>query len=57
MGLFWYCVYIVVLNDLGWLIFVYLMYIVLVVGWVGLMVFYELVVFDFSDLVLNLMWC
>lgn len=57
MGLFWYCVYIVVLNDLGCFFVVYLMYSVLVFGWVGLMVFYELVVFDFFDLVLNLMWC
>ena len=56
MGLLWYCVYIVVLNDLGCLIVVYLMYIVFVFGWVGLMVFYELVVFDFLDSVLNLMW-
>lgn len=56
MVLFWYCVYIVVLNDLGWLIVVYLMYIVLVVGWVGLMVLYEFVVFDLLDFVFNLMW-
>lgn len=56
MGLFWYCVYMVVLNDFGCLIVVYLMYIVLVFGWVGFMVLYELVVFDFFDFVFDLMW-
>jgi photosystem II CP47 chlorophyll apoprotein len=56
MGLSWYCVHTVVLNDSGRLISVHIMHTALVVGWAGSMTLYELVVFDPSDPVLDLMW-
>jgi photosystem II CP47 chlorophyll apoprotein len=56
MGLPWYRVHTVVLNDPGQLIFVHIMHTTLVVGWAGSMTLYELVVFDPSDPVLDPMW-
>nr|YP_010447326.1 photosystem II 47 kDa protein [Halimeda opuntia]UTN43246.1 photosystem II 47 kDa protein [Halimeda opuntia] len=56
MGLPWYRVHTVVLNDPGRLISVHLMHTALVSGWAGTMAFYELSVFDPSDPVLNPMW-
>ena len=46
MGLPWYRVHTVVLNDPGRLIAVHLMHTSLVSGWAGSMAFYELAVFD-----------
>ncbi len=56
MGLPWYRVHTVVLNDPGRLIAVHLMHTGLVAGWAGSMALYELAVFDPSDPVLNPMW-
>jgi len=56
MALPWYRVHTVVLNDPGRLISVHLMHTALVSGWAGSMAFYELAIFDPSDLVLNPMW-
>nr|QIZ74270.1 CP47 chlorophyll apoprotein of photosystem II [Uronema sp. FACHB-2429] len=56
MGLPWYRVHTVVLNDPGRLISVHLMHTALVSGWAGSMALYELAVFDPSDPVLNPMW-
>jgi photosystem II CP47 chlorophyll apoprotein len=56
MGLPWYRVHTVVLNDPGRLIAVHLMHTSLVSGWAGSMALYELAVFDPSDPVLNPMW-
>ncbi|PSF35295.1 photosystem II chlorophyll-binding protein CP47 [Aphanothece hegewaldii CCALA 016] len=56
MGLPWYRVHTVVLNDPGRLISVHLMHTALVAGWAGSMALYELAVFDPSDAVLNPMW-
>jgi len=56
MGLPWYRVHTVVLNDPGRLIAVHLMHTSLVSGWAGAMALYELAVFDPSDPVLNPMW-
>jgi photosystem II CP47 chlorophyll apoprotein len=56
MGLPWYRVHTVVLNDPGRLISVHLMHTALVSGWAGSMALYELAIFDPSDLVLNPMW-
>ena len=56
MGLPWYRVHTVVLNDPGRLIAVHLMHTALVAGWAGSMALYELSVFDPSDPVLNPMW-
>nr|YP_009326876.1 photosystem II CP47 reaction center [Codium simulans]ANJ70810.1 photosystem II CP47 reaction center [Codium simulans] len=56
MGLPWYRVHTVVLNDPGRLISVHLMHSSLVSGWAGSMAFYELAIFDPSDPVLNPMW-
>jgi hypothetical protein len=44
MGLPWYRVHTVVLNDPGRLISVHLMHTALVSGWAGSMVFYELAI-------------
>ena len=49
MGLPWYRVHTVVLNDPGRLISVHLMHTALVAGWAGSMALYELAVFDPSD--------
>ena len=56
MGLPWYRVHTVVINDPGRLISVHLMHTALVAGWAGSMALYELAVFDPSDPVLNPMW-
>jgi len=56
MGLPWYRVHTVVLNDPGRLISVHLMHTSLVAGWAGSMALYELAIFDPSDNVLNPMW-
>jgi photosystem II CP47 chlorophyll apoprotein len=56
MGLPWFRVHTVVLNDPGRLIAVHLMHTALVSGWAWSMAFYELAVFDPSDPVLNPMW-
>jgi len=56
MGLPWYRVHTVVINDPGRLIAVHLMHTALVAGWAGSMALYELAVYDPSDPVLNPMW-
>ena len=56
MGLPWYRVHTVVLNDPGRLISVHLMHTALVAGWAGSMALYELAIFDPSDPVFNPMW-
>ena len=56
MGLPWYRVHTVVLNDPGRLISVHLMHTALVAGWAGSMALFELSTFDPSDPVLNPMW-
>ena len=56
MGLPWYRVHTVVINDPGRLIAVHLMHTALVAGWAGSMALYELATFDPSDAVLNPMW-
>ncbi|MBD3883337.1 photosystem II chlorophyll-binding protein CP47 [Phormidium tenue FACHB-886] len=56
MGLPWYRVHTVVLNDPGRLISVHLMHTALVAGWAGSMALYELAIFDPGDPVLNPMW-
>lgn len=56
MGLPWYRVHTVVLNDPGRLIAVHLMHTALVAGWAGSMALYELAIYDPSDPVLNPMW-
>jgi photosystem II CP47 chlorophyll apoprotein len=56
MGLPWYRVHTVVLNDPGRLISVHLMHTALVAGWAGSMALYELAVYNPSDPILNPMW-
>jgi len=56
MGLPWYRVHTVVINDPGRLISVHLMHTALVAGWAGSMALYELAIFDHTDPVLNPMW-
>ncbi len=56
MGLPWYRVHTVVLNDPGRLISVHLMHTALVAGWAGSMALFELSNFDSSDAVFNPMW-
>jgi photosystem II CP47 chlorophyll apoprotein len=56
MGLPWYRVHTVLINDPGRLIATHLMHTALVAGWAGSMALYELAVFDPSDPVLNPMW-
>lgn len=56
MGLPWYRVHTVVLNDPGRLISVHLMHTALVAGWAGSMALYELAIYDPSDPILNPMW-
>lgn len=56
MGLPWYRVHTVVLNDPGRLIAVHMMHTALVAGWAGSMALYELAIFDPSDPILNPMW-
>nr|GEU33603.1 photosystem II 47 kDa protein, chloroplastic [Tanacetum cinerariifolium] len=56
MGLPWYRVHTVVLNDPGRLLAVHIMHTALVSGWAGSMALYELAGFDPSDPVLDPMW-
>jgi photosystem II CP47 chlorophyll apoprotein len=56
MGLPWYRVHTVLVNDPGRLIATHLMHTSLVAGWAGSMALYELAIFDPSDPVLNPMW-
>ncbi|MFQ6639974.1 hypothetical protein Gotur_017038, partial [Gossypium turneri] len=56
MGLPWYRVHTVVLNDPGHLLSVHIMHTALVAGWADLMALYELAVFDPFDPVLDPMW-
>ncbi|PRQ23357.1 putative photosystem antenna protein [Rosa chinensis] len=56
MGLPWYRVHTVVLNDPSRLISVHIMHTALVASWAGSMALYELAVFDPSDPVLDPMW-
>ncbi|CAN7085169.1 unnamed protein product [Brassica oleracea var. botrytis] len=56
MGLPWYRVHTVVLNDPGRLLSVHIMHTSLVAGWAGSMALYELAVFDPSNPVLDPMW-
>ncbi|KAB1671439.1 hypothetical protein [Gossypium barbadense] len=49
MGLPWYRVHSVVLNDPGRLLSVHIMHTALVAGWAGSMALYELAIFDPSD--------
>jgi photosystem II CP47 chlorophyll apoprotein len=56
MGLPWYRVHTIVLNDPGRLISVHLMHTALVAGWAGAIMFYELSIFDPSDPILNPIW-
>ncbi len=56
MGLPWYRVHTVLLNDPGRLIATHLMHTALVAGWAGSMALYETATFDPSDPVFNPMW-
>ncbi|MBA0561396.1 hypothetical protein Golob_018227 [Gossypium lobatum] len=56
MSLPWYRVHTVVLNYPGRLLSVHIMHMALVASWAGSMALYELVVFDPSDPVLDLIW-
>ncbi|KAM3102204.1 photosystem II chlorophyll-binding protein CP47 [Phormidesmis sp. 146-12] len=56
MGLPWYRVHTVVINDPGRLIAVHLMHTALTAGWAGSMVLYELSQFNPGDAALNPMW-
>ncbi|KAK8618369.1 hypothetical protein V6N13_132363 [Hibiscus sabdariffa] len=56
MGLSWYRVHTVVLNDPGRLLSVHIMHTALGAGWTGSMALYELAVFDPSNPVLDPMW-
>lgn len=56
MGLPWYRVHTVVLNDPGRLIAVHIMHNALCAGFAGSMLLFELALFDPSDPVLNPMW-
>ena len=56
MGLPWYRVHTVLINDPGRLIATHLMHTALISGWAGSMTLFELATFDPSDPVLNPMW-
>ncbi|XP_059073452.1 photosystem II CP47 reaction center protein-like [Cryptomeria japonica] len=56
MGLPWYRVHTVVLNDPGRLINVHIMHPAVVFGWASSMALYELAVFDPSNPILDPMW-
>ncbi|KAI4984130.1 hypothetical protein ZWY2020_046502 [Hordeum vulgare] len=56
MGLPWYRIHTIVLNDPGRLLKVHIMHTTLVSGWAGSMALYELAAFDPSDPVLDSMW-
>ncbi|MFQ6667149.1 hypothetical protein Gotur_033262 [Gossypium turneri] len=53
MGLPWYHVHTIVLNDPDRLLSIYIMHTALVAGWVGSMALNELVIFYPSDPVLD----
>ena len=50
MGLPWYRVHTVVINDPGRLLAVHLMHTALLAGWAGSMALYELAIFDMAAL-------
>ena len=52
----WFRVHIVILNDPGRLISVHIMHSGLVAGWSGVMVLYELIIFDPTDPLYNPSW-
>jgi photosystem II CP47 chlorophyll apoprotein len=56
MGLPWYRVHTIVLNDPGRLISVHIIHTALVAGWAGSITLYELSIFDPSDPILNPIW-
>jgi photosystem II CP47 chlorophyll apoprotein len=56
MGLPWYRVHTVLINDPGRLIASHLMHTALVAGWAGSMALYETTTFDPSDPIFNPMW-
>nr|YP_009673740.1 photosystem II CP47 chlorophyll apoprotein [Cuscuta mexicana]QDF46421.1 photosystem II CP47 chlorophyll apoprotein [Cuscuta mexicana] len=56
MGLPWYRVHTILLNDPGRLLSVHIMHTALVAGWAGSTALYELAVFDPSDPILDPMW-
>lgn len=56
MGLTWFRVHAVVLNDPGRLLSVHLMHTALIAGWAGSMAIYELAIYDPSDPIFNPMW-
>ena len=56
MGLPWFRVHSVVINDPGRLLSVHLMHTGLVSGWAGAMTFFEVGAFDPSDITFNPMW-
>ncbi|KAB2011365.1 hypothetical protein ES319_D09G014200v1 [Gossypium barbadense] len=56
MGLPWYRVHTIVLNDPGRLLSIHIMHTAPVAGWVDLMALYELAIFYPSDPVLGPMW-
>lgn len=56
MGLPWYRVHTVLINDPGRLIATHLMHTALISGWAGSMTLFELATFDPSDPILNPMW-
>ena len=56
MGLPWYRVHTIVLNDPGRLISVHLIHTALVTGWAGRITLYELARFDPGDPILNPIW-
>eukprot|EP01018_Ginkgo_biloba_P040596 Gb_40206 [translate_table: standard] len=56
MGLPWYHVHTVILNDPGCLLYAHIMHTSLVSGWTGSMALYKLAIFDPSDYILDLMW-
>ncbi|MBA0845098.1 hypothetical protein Goarm_023106, partial [Gossypium armourianum] len=56
MGLPWYRVHTIVLNDHGRLLSIYIMHTALVAGWVGSMALNELAIFYPSDPVLDPMY-
>ncbi|PHT34497.1 Photosystem II CP47 reaction center protein [Capsicum baccatum] len=56
MGLPWYHIHTIVLNDPGRLLSVHIIHTTLVAGWAGSMDLYELAIFDPFDPVLDPMW-
>ena len=56
MALPWFRVHIILINDPGRLISVHLIHNALVCGWAGSMTFFELMLFDHRELILNPAW-